>query len=206
MRRGSIILLGLAFSQGCSSSYEPARSPRIVTVVEGGQPTFVKNGEHFGGPAFGSGLAEAVEGNAEAEHQATVGRNLVLGGFVLDLVGLGTMIGGTVVLAKNDTSPEPHADAAGTALLVGGAVAVLAGSVLILCGQPHIYDAVNIYNDGLEQRLTAPPLMPVTTPPTIAPPAAAPPSTPAPAALPPAAAPPAAPLPGPRASLISHAM
>src|SRR6478735_6006973 len=200
MRRGSIILLALAFSQGCSSSYEPARSPRIVTVVEGGQPTFVKNGEHFGGPQFGSGLVEAVEGNAEAEHQATVGRNPVVGGCVLDLVGLGTMIGGTVVLAKNNTRPEGHADAAGTALLVGGAVAALAGSVLILCGQPHIYDAVNIYNDGLEQRPTAPPLTPVTAP-TIAPPAAAPPPT-----LPPATTPPAAALPGPRASLISLAM
>src|SRR5947207_14437074 len=99
MRQGLVVLLGLVVLQGCSSSYEPAKSPRIVTVIEGGQPTFVKNGERIGGPAFGSGLVEAVEGNPEAEHHATVGRNLVLGGFVLDLVGLGSVIGGTVVFA-----------------------------------------------------------------------------------------------------------
>lgn len=211
MRRGSIILLALAFSQfcqGCSSSYEPARSPRIVTVIEGGQPTFVKNGEHFGGPAFGSGLAEAVEGNTEAEHQATVGRNLVLGGFVLDLVGLGSMIGGTVVLAKNDTSTEPQSNTAGTALLLGGVVAALAGSVMILAGQPHIYDAVNIYNDGLERPvapvLTAPlPMAPPTaTPPTTLPPGASP-STVPPSAPPPPPTPASAAPPGPRVSLLA---
>jgi hypothetical protein len=183
MRRVLAVVLAVAFTAGCSSSYEPARSPRIVTVVEGGQPTFVKNGERIGGPAFGSGLADAVASNPEAERQATIGRNLVLGGFVLDLVGLGSVIGGTVVLAKDSTHDQPST--AGTALLLGGVAAALAGSVLILCGQPHIYDAVNIYNDGLEPRAarTPPaPLAPASTPPP-------PPPAPPPAAL------------GPRASL-----
>lgn len=195
MRRGLAILLSVAFTAGCSSSYEPARSPRIATVVEGGQPTFVKNGERIGGPAFGSGLADAVASNAEAERQATIGRNLVLGGFVLDLVGLGSVIGGTVVLAKQE--PQESPSTAGTALLLGGVAAALAGSVLILCGQPHIYDAVNIYNDGLEPRPSAPPALA--------------PAAPVPAPLSPAPAAPA-PLPvapepsGPRASLVSRSV
>jgi len=193
MRRGLAVLLAVAFTAGCSSSYEPARSPRIVTVVEGGQPTFVRNGERIGGPAFGSGLADAVAGNPEAERQATIGRNLVLGGFVLDLVGLGSVIGGTVVLAKQDATQE-QPSTAGTALLLGGVAAALAGSVLILCGQPHIYDAVNIYNDGLEARALPAP----------APPAPAPPAPPAPAlSAPPAPTPPPAAL-GPRASLVAQ--
>jgi len=153
MRRGLIAVLGLACLQGCTSSYEPARSPRIATVIEGGQPTFVKNGDRIGGPVFGNGLVEAVEGVPEAEHHAVIGRNLVLGGFVLDVVGLGSMVGGTVLLVKED-SAQGQPSTAGTALFLGGAVAALAGSVMILCGQPHIYDAINIYNDSLEPRPT----------------------------------------------------
>jgi hypothetical protein len=193
MRRGLAVLLAVVFTAGCSSSYEPARSPRIVTVVEGGQPTFVKNGERIGGPAFGSGLADAVASNPEAERQATIGRNLVLGGFVLDLVGLGSVIGGTVVLAKQDATQE-QPSTAGTALLLGGVAAALAGSVMILCGQPHIYDAVNIYNDSLEARALPAP----TAPPAPAPALTAPPAPAAPAPAPPPAA-----L-GPRASLIAQ--
>lgn len=183
MRRGLAVLLVLALTAGCSSSYEPARSPRIVTVVEAGQPQFVKNGERIGGPAFGSGLADAVASNPEAQRQATIGRNLVLGGFVLDLVGLGSVIGGTVVLAKQDAQEQPST--AGAALLLGGVAAALAGSVLILCGQPHIYDAVNIYNDGLDARPSPTPAVPAPAP-----------------AAPTPAAPDATVPPGPRASLV----
>jgi|SRR6185369_3538846 len=194
MRRGLAVVLVVAFTAGCSSSYEPARSPRIVTVVEGGQPTFVKNGERIGGPAFGSGLADAVASNPEAERQASIGRNLVLGGFVLDLVGLGSVIGGTVVFAKQDSPNEPSP--AGTALVLGGVAAVLAGSVLILAGQPHIYDAVNIYNDSLEPRTPRvdPTLPPPPTQPSPAAPTPPTPPTPPPTAL------------GPRADLAARSM
>lgn len=198
MRRGLVFVLGLACLPGCSSSYEPAKSPRIVTVVEGGQPTFVKNGERIGGPMFGSGLVDAVESNPEAERHATIGRNLILGGFVLDLVGLGSVIGGTVVLAKQDAQEQPSS--AGTALLIGGLAAAIAGGVLVICGQPHIYDAVNIYNDGLEQRRPVAPSAALVAVPTATPvPAAAPTAVPALNAAPPTAAPAAMPPLGPRA-------
>jgi len=150
----------LVFGQGCSSSYEPARSPRIVTVVEGGQPTFVKDGERVGNTTFGMGLVDAVQGNPEAEHHATVGRNLTVGGFVLNVVGFGTAVGGLVAVAHDNASSSNQLSTAESALLLGGAVAMLAGSVLILCGQPHIYDAVNIYNDGLESGAKPAPLGP----------------------------------------------
>jgi len=151
MRRGFVVVLGLVFAQGCSSSYEPARSPRIATVIDGGQPAFVKNGEHFGSAAFGTGLVHATEGNPEAQRQARIGRNLVIGGFVLDLVGLGAEVGGIVVLAHDQNQhPDGQASPAGVALLVGGLAAVVAGTVMIVAGQPHIYDAINRYNDGVD--------------------------------------------------------
>jgi hypothetical protein len=148
MRASLVVLLGLAFTAGCSSSYQPVRSPRIVTVVDSGQPAFVKNGERVGTLALGTGLVDAVHGNPRAEHQARVGRNLSVGGFVLAVAGLGTEIGGLVVLAQDSHSDE-HSSL-GPALLLTGAVVAITGSVLMLAGQPHLYDAVNIYNDELE--------------------------------------------------------
>ena len=157
MRGGLVVGLAFLFTQGCSSSYEPARSPRIVMVVDSGYPTFVKDGERVGSPAFGTGLVQAVHGNPRAEHHARVGRNLVVGGFVLDMLGLGAEIGGLVVLGQqNAGAPEQHSTA-GTVLVVSGITAIVAGTVMILTGQPHIYDAVNLYNDGLEAPLTTAP-------------------------------------------------
>jgi len=152
MRNGLVV--GLAFSvsfsaAGCSSSYEPARSPRIVTLVEGGTPKFVRDGERIGSPAFGSGLVDAVHGNPEAERHARIARNLIVGGFVLDIAGLGAEVGGLAVLA-HDRNQGHDSPGLGTGLLLGGLAAVIAGSVLIIAGQPHIYDAVNIYNDGVD--------------------------------------------------------
>lgn len=160
MRGVLVIVLGLVFTQGCSSSYQPARSPRITTVVHSGYPTWVKDGEHIGSPAFGTGLVDAVRDNPRAQHQARVGRNLIAAGWVSYLVGLGTGIGGVALVAKDDSSTSPHQSAAGTALLITSAATLLAGGVLLLCGQPHIYDAVNIYNDGLDARLPSAPLGP----------------------------------------------
>jgi hypothetical protein len=162
MCRGLVALLALSFVAGCSSSYEPARSPRIETVVDGGQPTFVKDGERVGHLAFGTGLVDAVHANPRAEHHARVGRNLVAGGFVLSLAGLGTEIGGLVVLAREGASSQPSNSGLGVALLVTGVAAAISGSVMMLAGQTHIYDAVNIYNDGLG---TSPPPTPAPTAP-----------------------------------------
>jgi hypothetical protein len=162
MRQGLFVLLALIFTQGCTTSYEPARSPRIETVVEGGQPTFVKDGVHFGGPVWGSGLADAVHGNPRAEHHARVGRNLIVGGFVVSLAGLGAEIGGLVVLAKDNNSSTAGDSNSGVAagLVIGGVVVALTGCVMMLAGQPHIYDAINIYNDGIAARPTPAPLGP----------------------------------------------
>jgi len=162
MRGGSVVLLALVLTQGCSSSYQPARSPRIATVIDGGYPTFVKDGEHIGSPAFGTGLVDATSSNPRAQHHARVGRNLMIGGIASYLVGLGTGVGGLVLLAQDDAHLSTSKSNVGTALAITGIVGLVAGSVMMLSGQPHIYDAVNIYNDGLDAPL---PRTPVATSP-----------------------------------------
>lgn len=201
MRRELVGLLGLSFAVGCSSRYEPARSPRIVTVMDAGTPTFVKDGEHIGAVGFGGGLADAVRGNPRAEHEARVGHNLVVGGFILDIAGLGTLVGAEAALAQqrstDRTSNVP------VVLAIGGAAAIITGSILLIAGQPHIYDAVNLYNDGIDPQLryAPPPMVLVPAPPFApnAPPIA--PTAPAPGAPAPAPAPvtrpPAPSAPGP---------
>jgi hypothetical protein len=164
MRSGLVVLLALLCVTGCSTSYEPARSPRIQTVVRGGQPTFVKDGVHFGSQVWGTGLVDAVQGNPQAEHHARVGRNLIAGGFVVSLVGLGSEIGGLAVLV-NDRNQQQDASPLAVGLLVGGLAAAIAGSVIISAGQPHLYDAINIYNDGIS---AAPALAPSNVAPSAA--------------------------------------
>ena len=191
MRRALVVVWALSVGAGCSSSYEPARSPRIETVISGGQPTFVKDGVHIGSAVWGTGLVDAVEGNPEAQHHAEVGRNLIAGGFAMSLVGLASEIGGLAVLVHDNNQPAAQNDAQASGLavglLVGGLAVALAGSVMMMAGQPHVYDAVNIYNDSLVLPRPAAAL-PVVAPPAIVPPAVAPPAV-VPNSAPPAVAP-----------------
>ena len=149
MNRFVLSLIGLLpVVQGCSSSYEPAKSPRIALVMDSGTPQFAKDGQHSGNLAFGTGLVDAVRGNPRAEAEARTGRNLAIGGFILDLTGVVCATSGLVLLGGRDR-PNQHREAA-AGLAIGGLVAVTVGTVLLLNSQPHIYDAVNIYNDGLQ--------------------------------------------------------
>jgi len=118
-------------------------------VMEGGSPTFVKDGERFGNSAFAAGLVRAVNGNARAEEQALTARNLVIGGFVLDFAGVGSEVGGFVALG-HDSGSNGHSSALPAALLLGGIGAVIAGTIVVVSAQPHVYDAVNIYNDSID--------------------------------------------------------
>ena len=138
-----VLLLGLVLT-GCSSSFEPARSPRIVTVVKGGVPHFVKDGTDYGSPMFGTGLVDAVQGNPRAASEARSARNLTIAGFVFDLAGIAGETAGLVVLEQ-----QRRPSGAAAALTVGGLTSLLIGTVLLLNAPAHTYDAVNIYNDGL---------------------------------------------------------
>ena len=148
MYRAGVGLLASVLVCACTSSYEPARSPRITTIVEGGSPTFVKDGARYGTPMYGVGLVRAVQGNTRAEEQARIGRNLAIGGLVFDLAGLSSDVGGIFAIEHDRGRGQPSA--LGTGLIFGGLGAVIVGTVLLLSAQPHIYDAVNIYNDGVD--------------------------------------------------------
>src|SRR5450755_4367702 len=72
MLRVAVGLLASILVCSCSSGYEPARSPRIAMVVDGGTPTFVKDGTRYRSTFFAGGLVDAVRGNPRAEEQACI--------------------------------------------------------------------------------------------------------------------------------------
>jgi hypothetical protein len=166
-------VLSLALlSTACSETYIPANSPRIAVVSDG----YYRDGRKYSRGFFGEGVEDVVRGNPRAEAEAKHGVNLMVGGFSL-VVG-GAVLGGSGV-ALAATSESRTSQAVGAGLLVGGIAAYVTGLVLTLSGVPHLFDAVNIYNDAVAE--------PWQMPPTPAPP----PWSPAPAPM----APPPAPVP-----------
>ncbi|HTA91550.1 MAG TPA: hypothetical protein VK745_18330 [Polyangiaceae bacterium] len=49
-----------------------------------------------------------------------------------------------------DAGSSGHSSALASGLLLGGIGAVIAGTIVVISAQPHVYDAINIYNDGVD--------------------------------------------------------
>jgi hypothetical protein len=203
---------------GCGGSvYIPRPSPRIQVVPEGTSIGLVKDGRRYSFGPFGGDVEEAVKGNPRAEEEARTYKSQSIASFVLStLGGVGAGVGFGVLIYNETRSPPDNGLMYGSiAAAIAGLTCSLIGSVLAASAQPHLWNAVNLYNDGLP---AAPPAWPAPYPaypaypgypaatPTPAPapvlpapapiaPPPAPPPTAAPAAppAPPPAAPPVAP-------------
>src|SRR5690348_17153034 len=139
----SIALMATA----CSSSYVPAQSPHIATVWRGGYPSYYRDGVEYPSGMLLDGVEDAVHGDPRAEEEARTAHHLMIGGLVCELGGLGALGAGIGVAASNHTD---SADQAAIGLFIGSIVASLAGAILTASAFPHDYDAVNIYNDGVD--------------------------------------------------------
>jgi hypothetical protein len=163
------LLLALT-TTACSSSYVPARSPRVATVWSAGYPSYFRDGVEYPSGMLLDGVEDAVQGNPRAEEEARTAHHLMIGGFVCELAGLGALGSGIALTASNP--PGSTANQAGIGLLIGSIAASVTAIVLFMNAPPHAYDAVNIYNDGIDARLRpAPPFatvpMPVPMPPPL---------------------------------------
>jgi hypothetical protein len=158
-------------TEACSSSYQPARSPRISVIQEGGTPTLVRDGQKFPVGLFGGGLEDAVTGNQEAEEHAHAYRNFTIGGWTCSVAALGSAIGGLVLLGDRSFHEE-HGDALPATLLVSALVADIAAAILLANAPPHMADAINVYNDGVDAALVRTPPPWSLPPPPMVPPGA----------------------------------
>jgi hypothetical protein len=155
---GVSIAILVSFTAGCSSSYVPAVGPRLSVVMEGGSPAYVRDGKRFEGGFLGGDIEEAVQGSPKAEEYAHEFKSGVTTGFAMTLIGCLGLVGGATL-----TGVQAAGDGSGAAPLPG--LLVMGGSLLLyavglgmtLNAVPHLYDAVNAYNDDLPPAGTSPP-------------------------------------------------
>jgi hypothetical protein len=139
---GTVVAVVLA-TAGCATEYVPRTSHRISIVESGGVAKVTRDSRTFGL----WDLDQAVTGNPEAEAHARTYRHRTTAGIVGQIAGLGLIVGG-VSLAAGPSSSTTRRDV-GSGLALGGVVAFVGAVVAVLSGVPHIYDAINSYNDGL---------------------------------------------------------
>jgi len=142
----------------------PAASPRVSLVTDGGHWAYVREGKKYSGGIFGGDLEDAVRGNAQAEEYARAYQGGLTGGFVVAMLGAAGIVSGAVVTgaqSENGQSVPP----AGPLILAGGIVAYLVGLGIMVAAQPHLTDAINVYNDSLLAPTTPAPVAP-SAPPT----------------------------------------
>jgi hypothetical protein len=164
--RGALAMVfgGALAAAGCSTHYMPARGPHLRTIVEGGQLVYVHDGQEFSHGFAGGGLVDAVASDPQAKEAAETYEDHNVAGFVLDLGGTVVMIGGALAfgIAESDyqagRSRDTSAEAIGGTAFVAGLAAAITGIALIASAQPYQYDAINIYNDHVDERLRASPL------------------------------------------------
>jgi hypothetical protein len=122
--------------------------------MQGGTPVYIREGRVFPGGGFGGDLREAVQGNAEAERYAKSYRTNMIAGVTTALGGVASAIVGGILYAQSSARPDNERDGTvegvGATMAVGGVVAYVAGMVLMLNAQPHLWDAVNSYNDSVD--------------------------------------------------------
>jgi hypothetical protein len=138
-------------SFGCSSAYLPHPGPRLSVVMDGGTVAYVREGKKYEGGLFGGDLEEAVHGNPQAEEYARQFKTGVTTGFATTMLGVAGMAGGLIVTGAQAPSPDSGRSlpVTGPIILGAGIVAYVVGLIVMLNAAPHLYDAVNAYNDGL---------------------------------------------------------
>jgi len=132
----------------CSSSYTPRSQRRLSVVMSGGTLAAVRDGRQIDLGLFGGGLEDAVRGVPQAEEEARTFHNRMVSGF---LVGMGGMVCSMVAVgaaAESDINGDDTSAELGISL--GCLVAAFVGFGVMASGPPHMYDAVNIYNDAVE--------------------------------------------------------
>lgn len=140
-------MTALATACACGSGPTPGERVQVVHTTSG--LAFVRGSERYDDGKLGRGLRHAVHGVPDAERHADAHAHLRMGGFLFEL-GSVLLTGAAVVSAvQNDES----GNALDTSMaLAGGAVAFsVVSSAMYERSTPHVYQAVNIYNDEVQR-------------------------------------------------------
>jgi hypothetical protein len=157
MFRYSAIAGLVACTTACSSAYIPQPGPRLSVVMDTGSLAYMRDGKTYEGGFLGGDIEEAVSGNPRAEAYAHEYKTGLVTGFAMSMIGIAGMLGG-VSLAAADAGRSNDQSVPLTGLLIAGAGAILdlVGSAVMVSAVPHLYDAVNAFNDGVPTAARAP--------------------------------------------------
>ena len=142
----AFLTVAMISTLGCAASYTPREPGRISFLGT----ELVKDGKHFGIGLISSEPVEAVAGNPAAEEAVRrhVRRKRIAG--ILYLLSVGSL-GGAIAIHPG-SNENVDRTAAGMGLLFVAAPAFLIASLIVFnSAQGPLYDAVNIYNDGVWQ-------------------------------------------------------
>jgi hypothetical protein len=161
MNRTTALAAVASVLAACSTNYVPRSPGRVFVTMDGGQPTYVRDGQSHRHGFLGSGLKRAVRGNIAAEAAADEYHDRLRDGLLVTLLG-GTCATTAMIWALSDvTRYDGREDRAGTKLLValGCTVLMMGGTIYAASAEPYRWDAVNIFNDS------SPPVYPGYGPP-----------------------------------------
>ncbi|MBA3462483.1 MAG: hypothetical protein H0T46_21150 [Deltaproteobacteria bacterium] len=161
MNRTTALAAVITVLAACSTNYTPRTPGRVFVTMEGGQPTYVRDGQSHRHGFLGGGLQRAVRGNIAAEAAANEYHDRLRDGLLVMLLG-GTCATTALVWGVADAAREdPDHDRAATKMLValGCSVLMMGGAFYTASAEPYRWDAINIFNDS------APPVYPGYGPP-----------------------------------------
>ncbi len=139
----SLAILGM----GCATTYHPQESGRISFVLDGPGFSLYKDGTKYGAAGLSSAPVRAVAGNPAAEEHARtyVSRTRLF--WSIYTVALGCLVT-SLIVQPQDPGHGDRRDVA-TALGAVGLAGLFASLIPAFTAPGHLYDAVNIYNDGI---------------------------------------------------------
>lgn len=153
MRPATLVAIA-AIACGCSTHYAPQPGARLSVVMSGGMPAYQKGGQLYPHGFAGSGLMDAVADDPEALEAAETYHDRNVGGLVALAAGLVCGVAGAAVISTDDPDdPDPARTAIGLGALACMLGGLITGTVLVATAQPYQWDALNIYNDHVDQRL-----------------------------------------------------
>lgn len=150
-RRCGILVLVVALTSACSATYMPRRSAHIKILISAGQEALLKDDRIYPLGFAGGGLVDAVRDNPRALDHAEAYQSGTLWGLAGVLAGA-VAIGASPVALVSQTGNRNGRDPDMTlfsALMGGGLLLYSVGIGALLSAHPHIYDAVNQYNDDV---------------------------------------------------------
>jgi hypothetical protein len=149
--RAALVLL-LAPLAGCANVYAARPNPRLELVGEG---LLAKDGRLYPLGWTGGGLSDAVQGNPRAEAEASSFESERTAGKVFEFLGFGAGLASIALFSYAESTPNMTLQQAQTlnevdvAVFIGGVLASYVGGKFNSDANQHMFNAINLYNDGI---------------------------------------------------------